>query len=117
VAEIRRLNPKPGLAFGSTMVQPIVPDVFIRSGPDGGWLVELNSETLPKILVNQSYYTKISKTARGEGEKTYLADCMQTATWLTRALDQRARTILKVSTEIVRQQDAFFAHGVQHLRP
>src|SRR5581483_11515591 len=117
VAEIRRLNPKPGLAFGSTVVQPIVPDVFIRQGPDGGWLIELNSETLPKILVNQSYYAKISKTARGEGDKSYLADCMQTATWLTRALDQRARTILKVSTEIVRQQDAFFAHGVQHLRP
>jgi RNA polymerase sigma-54 factor len=116
IGEIRKLNPKPGLAFGSTLVQPIVPDVFVRQGPDGGWLVELNSETLPKILVNQTYYAKISKTAR-EGEKTYLADCMQTATWLARALDQRARTILKVSTEIVRQQDAFFARGVQHLRP
>jgi RNA polymerase sigma-54 factor len=117
IGEIRRLNPKPGLAFGSTLVQPIVPDVFVRQGSDGGWLVELNSETLPKILVNQSYYAKISKTARGEGDKTYLADCMQTATWLARALDQRARTILKVSSEIVRQQDAFFARGVQHLRP
>jgi RNA polymerase sigma-54 factor len=117
IAEIRRLNPKPGLAFGSTLVQPIVPDVFVRPGPDGGWLVDLNSETLPKILVNQTYHAKISKTVRAEGEKTYLADCLQTATWLVRALDQRARTILKVSTEIVRQQDAFFARGVQHLRP
>ena len=117
IGEIRRLNPKPGLAFGSTLVQPIVPDVFVRPGPDGGWLVELNSETLPKILVNQSYHAKISKTARAADEKSYLADCLQTATWLVRALDQRARTILKVSTEIVRQQDAFFAHGVQHLRP
>jgi RNA polymerase sigma-54 factor len=117
IAEIRRLNPKPGLAFGSTLVQPIVPDVFVRPGPDGGWLVDLNSETLPKVLINQSYYAKVSKTARAEGEKSYLADCLQTATWLVRALDQRARTILKVSTEIVRQQDAFFAHGVQHLRP
>jgi RNA polymerase sigma-54 factor len=117
IAEIRRLNPKPGLAFGSTLVQPIVPDVFVRPGPDGGWLVELNSETLPKVLVNQSYHAKISKTVRAAEEKSYLADCLQTATWLVRALDQRARTILKVSTEIVRQQDAFFAHGVQHLRP
>ncbi len=117
IAEIRRLNPKPGLAFGSTLVQPIVPDVFVRPGPDGGWLVELNSETLPKVLVNQTYHAKISKTVRAESEKTYLADCLQTATWLVRALDQRARTILKVSMEIVRQQDAFFAHGVQHLRP
>jgi RNA polymerase sigma-54 factor len=117
IAEIRRLNPKPGLAFGSTLVQPIVPDVFVRPGPDGGWLVELNSDTLPKVLVNQTYHAEISKTARGDTDKAYLADCLQTATWLMRALDQRARTILKVSTEIVRQQDAFFAHGVRHLRP
>jgi RNA polymerase sigma-54 factor len=117
IGEIRRLNPKPGLAFGSTMVQPIVPDVFVRPGPDGGWLVELNSDTLPKVLINQSYHAKISKTVRADGEKTYLAECLQTATWLVRALDQRARTILKVSTEIVRQQDGFFAQGVQHLRP
>jgi RNA polymerase sigma-54 factor len=117
IGEIRRLNPKPGLAFGSATVQPIIPDVFVRPGPDGGWLVELNSETLPKVLVNQSYYAKVSKTARADGEKNYLAECLQNATWLVRALDQRARTILKVSTEIVRQQDAFFTHGVQHLRP
>lgn len=117
IAEIRRLNPKPGLAFGSTMVQPIVPDVFVRPGPDGAWLVELNSDTLPRVLINQRYYTQVSKTTRNDTDKTYIADCLQTATWLIRALDQRAKTILKVSTEIVRQQDAFFAHGVQHLRP
>jgi RNA polymerase sigma-54 factor len=117
IGEIRHLNPKPGLAFGTTLVQPIVPDVFVRAGADGGFVVELNSETLPKVLVNQSYYTQVAKTARNDKDKTYLADCLQTATWLIRALDQRARTILKVSSEIVRQQDAFFAHGVQHLRP
>jgi RNA polymerase sigma-54 factor len=117
IAEVRRLNPKPGLAFGSTLVQPIVPDVFVRPAPDGGWLVELNSDTLPKVLVNQSYHAAVSGTARNEREKSYLADCLQTATWLVRALDQRAKTILKVATEIVRQQDSFFAHGVQHLRP
>jgi RNA polymerase sigma-54 factor len=117
IAEIRHLNPKPGLAFGSTVVQPIVPDVFVHPGPDGGWLVELNADTLPKVLVNQNYYAQIIKTARGDKEKSYLTDCLQTATWLVRALDQRARTILKVATEIVRQQDGFFARGVQHLRP
>ena len=117
IAEIRRLNPKPGLAFGSAVVQPIVPDVFVRVAQDGGWLVELNSDTLPKVLVNQTYYAEVSKTAKNDGEKSYLADCLQTATWLMRALDQRAKTILKVSTEIVRQQDAFLAHGVQFLRP
>jgi len=117
IAEIRNLNPKPGLAFGSTVVQPIVPDVFVRPGPRGEWLVELNSDTLPKVLVNQSYHALVAKTARNSADKSYLADCLQTATWLVRALDQRAKTILKVSTEIVRQQEAFFLHGVQHLRP
>ena len=115
--EIRQLNPKPGLAFGSTLVQPLVPDVFVRPGPDGGWTVELNSDTLPKVLVNQSYHSEVAKLARNDKDKSYLADCLQSATWLVRALDQRAKTILKVATEIVRQQDAFLVHGVRHLRP
>jgi RNA polymerase sigma-54 factor len=117
IGEIRSLNPKPGLAFGSTVVQPIVPDVFVRAAPDGTWQVELNSDTLPKVLINQRYYAQVAKATRGEKDKSYVADCLQTATWLVRALDQRAKTILKVSSEIVRQQDGFFAHGVQHLRP
>jgi RNA polymerase sigma-54 factor len=117
IAEIRNLNPKPGLAFGSAAVQPIVPDVFVRAAPDGTWQVELNSDTLPKVLINQRYYAQVSTTTRTDKDKAYLADCLQNATWLVRALDQRAKTILKVSGEIVRQQDAFFAHGVEHLRP
>ena len=117
IAEIRRLNPKPGLAFGSVVVQPVVPDVFVRPREDGGFTIELNSDTLPKILVNQHYHAEVVRTAKSEHDKGYLADCLQSATWLVRALDQRAKTILKVSTEIVRQQDGFFAHGVQHLRP
>ncbi len=117
VAEIRRLNPKPGLSFGSGVVQPIVPDVFVRPAQDGSWFIELNSDTLPRVLVNQAYYSRVSKTTRNEREKAFLTDCMQTATWLTRSLDQRARTILKVATEIVRQQDGFLTLGVQHLRP
>ncbi len=117
IAEIKRLNPKPGLAFSSALVQPIVPDVFVRQGADGGWLVELNHDTLPKVLVNQSYYSKVAKNAKKDTEKSYLTECLQTATWLVRALDQRAKTILKVASEIVRQQDAFLAFGVQHLRP
>jgi len=117
IGEIRALNPKPGLAFGSTLVQPMVPDVFVREAADGTYAVELNADTLPKVLVDQSYYAVVSKTAKNEGEKSYLNECLQTATWLVRALDQRAKTILKVSTEIVRQQDGFFARGVQYLRP
>jgi len=117
LAEIRGLNPKPGLAFGSEHVAPVVPDVFVRVGPDGGWLIELNSDTLPRLLVNARYYAQVSKTARDKDSKTYLTDCLNNANWLVKSLDQRARTILKVATEIVRQQDAFLTYGVRHLRP
>lgn len=117
ISEIRHLDPKPGLKFNSVKAQTVVPDVYVRPGPDGGWLVELNSDTLPRVLVNQTYYSELSKTIRKDGDKTYFTDCLQNATWLVRALDQRARTILKVATEIVRQQDGFFTHGVAHLRP
>jgi RNA polymerase sigma-54 factor len=117
IREIVALDPKPGNAFGGAPVQVVVPDVVVRPAQDGGWSVELNTETLPRVLVNQAYYATVSRTARGDAEKSYLSDCLQTANWLVKSLDQRARTILKVSTEIVRQQDRFLAHGVSHLRP
>ncbi|MGY3237005.1 MULTISPECIES: RNA polymerase factor sigma-54 [unclassified Bradyrhizobium] len=117
IGEIRRLNPKPGMKFGSARLQTVVPDVYVRPGPDGGWHVELNSDTLPRVLVNQTYYSELSKKIGKDGDKSYFTDALQNATWLVRALDQRARTILKVATEIVRQQDGFFTHGVAHLRP
>jgi RNA polymerase sigma-54 factor len=117
IAEIRQLTPKPGLAFGGLPVQSVIPDVIVRAAPDGTWHIELNAETLPRVLVNQTYYAKVSRTAKKPGEKAFLAECLQTANWLTRSLEQRARTILKVSSEIVRQQDAFLTHGVHFLRP
>jgi len=117
IAEIRDLSPKPGLAFSTEPVQPVVPDVIVREGPDGGWLVELNSDTLPRLLVNARYYAKVSASARDKESKTYLTECLNNANWLVKSLDQRARTILKVSSEIVRQQDGFLAYGVRHLRP
>jgi RNA polymerase sigma-54 factor len=117
VQEVKRLNPKPGLKYGSSPSQPIVPDVLVRALPDGSWHVELNSETLPRVLVNQAYYARVSKSAKGKQDKSYLVDCLQTANWLVKSLDQRARTILKVAQEIVRQQDAFLTYGVRHLRP
>src|SRR5215510_6693484 len=87
IAEIRALNPKPGLAFGSTVVQPIVPDVFVRQVPDGSFLVELNSDTLPKVLVNHSYHATLNRNAANDREKSYLAENLQSANWLIRALD------------------------------
>ncbi len=117
IGELRALEPKPGLRFGRVFVQPLVPDVYVRPARDGGWHVELNTETLPRVLVNRSYYALVSKTARNDKDKGYLLDCLQSANWLVKSLDQRARTILRVAEEIVRQQDAFLTHGVQHLRP
>jgi RNA polymerase sigma-54 factor len=117
IQEVKRLNPKPGLKYGSSPSQPIVPDVLVRPLPDGSWHVELNSETLPRVLVNQAYYACVCKSATSKHDKSYLVDCLQTANWLVKSLDQRARTILKVAQEIVRQQDAFLTYGVRHLRP
>ncbi|WP_449257044.1 RNA polymerase factor sigma-54 [Bosea sp. (in: a-proteobacteria)] len=117
VAEIRRLDPKPGRAFGGSAAETVVPDVFIRAAPDGSWLIDLNPDTLPRLLVNQTYHARVSKSVRSDQERAFIAECLQTANWLTRSLEQRARTILKVASEIVRQQDGFFAHGVEHLRP
>ena len=105
IHEIRALDPKPGSVFGGALVQPVVPDVFVRPANDGTWAVELNSDTLPKVLVNQTYFARVVKTARNETEKEYLTESLQTANWLAKSLDQRAKTILKVATEIVRQQD------------
>ncbi|NKB54301.1 MAG: RNA polymerase factor sigma-54 [Rhizobiaceae bacterium] len=115
--EIQSLDPKPGTMFESTPVQHIVPDVFVRESNDGSWQIELNSETLPRVLVNNSYVTEIGGKLSNPQEKDFLSDCMQTANWLTKSLDQRAQTILKVAREIVKQQDAFLVHGVRHLRP
>ena len=117
ISEIKQLNPKPGLQYGSVVMQPIVPDVIVQHRSDGSWHVELNSETLPRVLVNQIYYTSVSSSTNKATEKSYINECLQNANWLVKSLDQRARTILKVSQEIVRQQDAFLTYGVQHLRP
>ncbi|HUO89947.1 MAG TPA: RNA polymerase factor sigma-54 [Rhizomicrobium sp.] len=117
IAEIRGLTPKPGLAFGAEPVQPVVPDIFVRVGADGGWAIELNSDTLPRLLVNSRYYAQVAKGARDKNSKAYLTECLNNANWLVKSLDQRARTILKVATEIVRQQDGFLTYGVRHLRP
>ena len=117
VAEIKALNPKPALAFDQTVVQSVTPDVLMRPKAGGGWLIELNAETLPRVLVNNNYYAQISKTARKKDDKRYLVERLTSANWLVKSLHQRATTILKVSTEIIRQQEGFFLNGVQSLKP
>jgi RNA polymerase sigma-54 factor len=117
VAEVKALDPKPGLAFDPTVAHPVVPDVLMRPTASGEWIVELNQDTLPRVLVNTRYYARVSKEARSKDEKEFIVERFNAANWLVKSLHQRAQTILKVATEIVRQQDAFFRHGVQHLRP
>jgi len=117
IAEIRALDPKPGLAFNHEIAQAVVPDVFVRPASGGNWTVELNNETLPRVLVNQQYYAQVSKKPSASDDKAYISEKLNSANWLVRSLEQRANTILKVATELVRQQEAFFAKGVQHLKP
>ena len=117
MAEIRALDPRPGLAFSGGTSEIVVPDVMVKPASDGSWAIELNPDVLPRVLVDQSYYTEVSRHARSAADRTFLSECLQSANWLTRSLDQRAKTILKVATEIVRQQDAFLVQGIRHLKP
>jgi RNA polymerase sigma-54 factor len=116
IAEIKALDPKPALAFDAQPVHAVTPDILMHRAPDGGFLIELNSQTLPRVLVNQNYYARLIKGARKD-EREYIVSRMNAANWLVRSLHQRAVTILKVATEIVRQQEYFFRLGVEHLKP
>ncbi|MCY6382779.1 RNA polymerase factor sigma-54 [Hoeflea prorocentri] len=118
LAEIKALDPKPGNRFDTAHVQAVVADVIVRPASGGDWSVELNAETLPRVLVNRSYYSQVSSApGQSAGDREYLNECLKNANWLTRSLDQRARTIMKVAGEIVRRQTEFLSRGVQHLRP
>lgn len=117
IAELKLLDPKPGLIFDTNVAAPIIPDVFVKGDTNGGWTVTVNSDSLPRLLVDRQYYASVSKHVIKGEDRTYLSECLQSANWLVKSLDQRARTILKVSTELVRQQDSFLTSGVQFLRP
>jgi RNA polymerase sigma-54 factor len=115
--EIKALNPKPGNIFSSEHVQVLYPDVFLKKGEKGKWHLELNSEALPKVLVNRRYYSEVESQLKDKESKKFLSEQYNTANWLVKALDQRANTILKVATEIVSQQDNFFRYGIHHIKP
>jgi RNA polymerase sigma-54 factor len=117
IGEIRALDPKPALAFDGDPASPAVPDILMQRRPDGSWLIELNPDTLPRVLINRSYMAHIGRGAKSGAEREFLNDRLASANWLVKSLHQRATTILKVASEIVRRQEAFFQHGVQHLRP
>lgn len=115
--EIKMLTPRPGAAFAGAIAPAITPDVIIREMPNGHYAIELNNDTLPRVLVDQAYYAEINALGPKGDDKDFISECVHNANWLVKSLDQRARTILKVAKEIVRQQDAFFAKGVEALKP
>jgi RNA polymerase sigma-54 factor len=115
VRELRGYDPKPGLRFGGERMAPVTPDVFVAR-TRSGWSIELNSGTLPRLLVDRRYHSQLAAGSDRAG-KAWLADCLANANWLVKALDQRARTIVKVASEVVKQQEAFFQQGVAHLKP
>ena len=119
LSEIRQYDPKPGLAFASSTSGAIVPDVLLGSKDDGGWNIELNEDTLPRLVVNRDYYVELGSEGRSADSDTqsWLKEKLADAHWLIRALDQRQKTILKTAAEIVKQQDGFFRRGVSELRP
>jgi RNA polymerase sigma-54 factor len=120
VDEIRSLQPRPAADFEPLVVQTVIPDVLMKRLPKnlgGGWRVELNAETLPKVLINQTYYTEVASKTRERKDKEYLNQQLNSANWLVKALDQRAKTILKVASELIEQQEAFFLYGIEFLRP
>jgi RNA polymerase sigma-54 factor len=121
LAELRGYDPKPGLRFGGGGAEPVVPDILVRAVPmkDGGtgWDIALNQATLPRLIVNRSYYVEMRGACVGREAKAWLGEKLADANWLVKALDQRQKTILKVAAEIVKQQGGFFRHGVSHLRP
>jgi len=116
IRELRGYDPKPGLRFSSESAQTVIPDLFVTQQGDG-WVIEINNATLPRVLINRSYYTELSGGVQDKASKAWLSDCLANANWLIKALDQRQKTIIKVATEIVRQQEEFFRHGVAYLKP
>jgi RNA polymerase sigma-54 factor len=116
IAEIRSLDPKPAASYDSVPAQTVIPDILMRPGLDESWLIELNPDTMPRLLVNEPFYARVAPRARRE-DRLFLAEHLASANWLVRSLQQRAQTILKVAAEIIRQQDGFMRKGVAHLRP
>jgi RNA polymerase sigma-54 factor len=117
VAEIKALDPRPGHSFDVALPQPVIPDVLMVPQPQGAWIVELNPETMPRVLVNSRYYARVRSGVRSRAEREYLSERLQAANWLVKSLHQRAMTIIKVAAEIVRRQEDFFSQGVEALRP
>jgi RNA polymerase sigma-54 factor len=122
LSELRTLDPRPGQAFDFEQIQPVQPDLYLTVAKDAdtgeeGWYIELNTDALPKVLVDRNYHATLMKGTRAKPDRDFVAERFQSANWLVKTLEQRATTILKVAREIVKQQDGFFRKGVSALKP
>ena len=116
IAEIKALNPKPGQGFVEAPIDAVVPDIFILPTASG-WRVELNTATLPKLIVNNQYHTEVRRESTDKAAKEYVNERFQAANWLIKALDQRARTVLRVAEAVVERQGDFLTYGVTRMKP
>jgi len=117
LAELRGYDPKPGLRFGGESGGAVTPDILVEPGPGGGWKIAINEATVPRVIVNRSYYVELKAGCGDKASRGWLSEKLADANWLIKALDQRQKTILKVAAELVKQQEGFFRHGVSHLKP
>jgi RNA polymerase sigma-54 factor len=116
IRELRAYDPKPGCQYSASAGADAAPDVFVRRLRTG-FAVELNQATLPRLLVNRRYYQELKTGPQDKSSRAWLSECLASANWLVKALDQRARTIVKVVSEIVKRQEGFFERGVSAMKP
>jgi RNA polymerase sigma-54 factor len=114
LSALKSLNPKPAADWFCTPTSYIIPDVFVKASANGSYRVELNNMSLPRLLINQTYYAELKQN---KTTSRYLKENLSHANFLIKALHQRATTILRVTEEIVLRQYRFFEHGVEYLKP
>jgi RNA polymerase sigma-54 factor len=115
--QIKACNPKPASGYDVTMPQTLIPEVLVRRKGEGEWVVELNHEVLPKLLIDRDYVVRLKRGVRDKNDSKAINDHLANAAWLTKALHQRSMTLMKVAVEIVRLQQDFFDYGIHYLKP
>ena len=116
IALIRSLNPKPGETFLYDETIQNSPDVIVTKGRNG-WVVELNKSTLPAVVIDENYISKMTLKKQDSNSSSYVADTIASARWLKRSVEQRNSTTLTIASAIIAQQEDFLKNGLSHLKP
>ena len=112
---IQSLDPRPGQSIQTGEPEYVIPDVLVRKH-NGHWTVELNSDSIPRLQINQ-HYASMCNNARNDGDSQFIRSNLQDAKWLIKSLESRNDTLLRVSRCIVEQQQAFFEQGEEYMKP